>query len=674
MNTQNATDATTLNLIANTIRTLTLDAVEKAQSGHPGLPMGCADIASILFCEYLRFNPANPAWRNRDRFVLSAGHGSMLIYSLLHLTGVEAVTLEQIKNFRQWHSITPGHPEFHETPGVECTTGPLGQGTGNSVGMAIAQKHIAATFNTPEFPICDHHIYAIVSDGDLQEGISHEAAALAGHLGLDNLIWIYDDNQVSIEGRTDLAYSDDVPLRFRGYHWHVIEIDGHNHDQIRSALSEARATKGQPTIIIAKTKIGFGSPKLQGQHKAHSDPFGPEEVAATKRNLGWPHDAQFLVPDQVKAHFAALRPHWAAQEAAWNELLTKYAATHPEKAALYEAFWQKQIPTDISSRLPQWPADSKPQATRNSAGEAQKFLMAEIKNIIGGSADLAPSTKTWHKEYGSLQKNSYAGRTLHFGIREHGMGAIVAGIGYYGGLIPFGATFFVFTDYMRPPIRLMALSKIQGIFIMTHDSVFVGEDGPTHEPVETLATVRAIPNCSVIRPSDANESALAWLMAIEKKDGPTIIVLTRQNIPVIDRTKCAPVEHMRRGAYTLWESQPSKTPEILLLATGSEVHITLQAAERLDSDGRAVRVVAMPSWDIFEKQPQSYKDQVLPPSVEKRLAVEAGVSLGWHRYIGPAGKMIAIDHFGASAPYQRIAKEFGITADNVYAKARELLG
>ncbi len=667
------TDSQTLYLIANTIRTLTLDAVEKAQSGHPGLPLGCADIATVLFCDFLRFNPENPKWRNRDRFVLSAGHGSMLIYSLLHLAGVKEVTLEQIKNFRQLHSVTPGHPEFHETPGVESTTGPLGQGCANSVGMAIAQKHLAAIFNEPGFPICDHVIYAIVSDGDLQEGISHESAALAGHLGLDNLIWIYDDNQVSIEGPTDLACSDNVAMRFRSYNWHVLETDGHNYDQIRSVLNEALSTRGKPCIIIAKTKIGYGSPKFEGQHKAHSDPFGPEEVIATKRKLGWPEQAQFFVPDEVKAHFSALRQRWTAAEAAWNELLKKYNLLYPQKAALYDSFWRKEIPTDLAKRLPRWGAETKPIATRSSAGEVQKFLMQEIKNLFGGSADLAPSTKTWHKEYGSFQKTNYSGRNLHFGIREHAMGGIIAGIGYYGGLIPFGATFFVFTDYMRTPIRLMALSKVQGIFILTHDSVFVGEDGPTHQPVETLATVRAIPNCCVIRPSDANESAVAWLMALERKDGPTIIVLTRQNIPVLDRSKCAPAENMRYGAYILWESKPDQPPRLLLLASGSEVYITLQAAQRLGEEGFAVRVIAMPSWDIFEKQPQSYKDTVLPPNVTNRLAVEAAVSLGWHKYVGPRGKLITIDHFGASAPYQILAREFGFTAENVYLTAKKMI-
>jgi transketolase len=659
------------NLTVNTIRTLTIDAIQKAESGHPGLPMGCADFAYVLWTKFLRFNPANPHWHARDRFVLSAGHGSMLIYSLLHLTGFESVSLDDIKQFRQLHSKTPGHPESHETAGVECTTGPLGQGTGNSVGLAIAAKHQAAVFNTADFTLLDDHIYAIVSDGDLQEGISHEAAGLAGHLGLDNLIWFYDDNAVSIEGKTDLSYSDDVELRFKGYHWHVLKIDGNDHAQIEAALTEAKAHAGQPTIIIAKTVIGKGSPKLQGTPKAHSDAFGEAEVAATKKNLGWPEDAFFLVPQEVKDFFAGLRPKWAKLEADWNATFAAYSAKYPDKARQFTASLNRELPAGLAAKLPVFPA-GKAAATRNSGGEVLKVLLAEVPWLIGGSADLAPSTKTWHKEFGSFLKGGYAGRTLHFGIREHGMAAILNGIAYYGAGAAFGATFFVFTDYLRPSLRLAALSHLQSIFVMTHDSIFVGEDGPTHEPVETLASVRCVPNCCVIRPADANETAVAWLLALENKDKPTVLALTRQNVPTYDRTVCAPADGVRQGGYVLWESHAGSTPDLILIGTGSEVGLCHDAAQTLASEGRKVRVVSLPSWDLFEAQPQAYRDSVLPPSVTRRVAVEAGVSFGWDRYTGPAGKKVTLDRFGASAPYQELAKLFGFTVENVLAVARSL--
>jgi transketolase len=581
-------------LVPNTIRTLTVDAVEKAKSGHCGLPMGCADFAFVLWTKYLKLNPVHPHWANRDRFVLSAGHGSMLIYSLLHLAGFEKMTLDQIKNFRQWGSLTPGHPESHETEGVEVTTGPLGQGTGNSVGLAIGQKFFAATFNTPEFAVSDHRVYAIVSDGDLQEGVSHEAAALAGHLGLDNLVWFYDDNSVSIEGYTSLSYSDDVPSRFKGYHWHVISINGNDQTQIDAALKEAQATKGQPTIIIGKTIIGKGSPKLQGTPKAHSDAFGAEEVAATKRTLGWPEDATFLVPQRVKDFFAEKRKVWAKEEADWNSLFAGYAAKNPEKAQLWNDFLAKKLPANLESLLPKY-GPEKPIATRNAGGEILKVLFGAVPNLIGGSADLAPSTKTWIKEFGSFEKGAYGGRNLHFGIREHGMGAIVAGLAYYGGLIPFGSTFFVFTDYMRPPIRLASLSGIQTIYVFTHDSICVGEDGPTHEPVEHLAALRAIPGVLVLRPGDANEAGYAWLAALQHKTQTSAIMLTRQNIPVFDRTKTAPASNALKGGYTLWESKPGSTPEIILIGTGSEVSLAYEAAQKLGAEGKAARVVSLPS-------------------------------------------------------------------------------
>ena len=659
-------------LVPKTIKMLTVDAVEKAKSGHCGLPMGCADFAFVLWTKYLKFNPANPHWPNRDRFVLSAGHGSMLIYSLLHLTGFEKMTLDQIKNFRQWGSLTPGHPESHETEGVEVTTGPLGQGTGNSVGLAMAQKFTAATYNTPDATVCDHRVYAIVSDGDLQEGISHEAAGLAGHLGLDNLVWFYDDNNVSIEGMTSLSYSDDVASRFKGYHWHVISINGNDQSQVDAALKEALATKGQPTIIIGKTIIGNGSPKLQGTPKAHSDAFGTEEVAATKKNIGWPVDEQFLVPQRVKEFFAEKRKVWAKEEADWNTLFADYTTKNPAKAQQWKDALAKKLPENLESLLPKFASD-KPQATRNAGGEILKVLFGALPNLIGGSADLAPSTKTWIKEFGSFEKGNYGGRNLHFGIREHGMGAIVAGFAYYGGLIPFGSTFFVFTDYMRPPIRLASLSGLQTIYVFTHDSVCVGEDGPTHEPVEHLATLRAIPRVLVLRPGDANEASYMWLAALQHKDQTSTIMLTRQNIPVFDRTKTAPAANALKGGYTLWESKPGTVPEIILIGTGSEVQLAYGAAQKLGEEGKAARVVSLPSWELFEAQSAEYKESVLPKAVTKRVAVEAGIHLGWERYTTSQGKFVGVDKFGASAPYERILKEYGITVEHVLEAAKSLL-
>jgi transketolase len=658
-------------LIPKTICTLTVDAVEKAKSGHCGLPMGCSDFAYVLWTKYLKFNPANPHWKNRDRFVLSAGHGSMLIYSLLHLTGFEKMTLEQLKNFRQWGSITPGHPESHITEGVEVTTGPLGQGTGNSVGLAMGQKFFAATFNTPEFAVSDHRVYCIVSDGDLQEGVSHEAAGLAGHLGLDNLVWFYDDNSVSIEGMTKLSYSDDVPSRFKGYHWHVISINGNDQKAIDAALAEAMTVKGKPTIIIGKTIIGKGSPKLQGTPKAHSDAFGTEEVIATKRNLGWPEEAQFLVPQRVKDYFEEKRKEWAKQENEWNELFAKYKNSEPGKAQLWQDFIDKKLSDDLESLLPKFPA-GKPVATRNAGGEVLKVLFENVPNLIGGAADLAPSTKTWIKEYGSFEKDSYGGRNLHFGIREHGMGAIVNGLAYYNGLIPFGSTFFVFTDYMRPPIRLASLAGLQTIYAYTHDSICVGEDGPTHEPVEHLAALRAIPRTYVIRPGDANETGYAWLSALKHQHLTTAIILTRQNLPVYDRTKTAPAAGLLKGGYTLWESKAGATPEIILIGTGSEVSLAFEAGQKLAEEGKAVRVVSLPSWELFEDQGQTYRDSVLPPSVTKRVAVEAGIHMGWERYTTSSGKFVGVDKFGASAPYEKLLKEYGLTVDHVLEVAKSL--
>ncbi|HEY8965196.1 MAG TPA: transketolase [Candidatus Methylacidiphilales bacterium] len=659
-------------LTANTIRTLTLDAVEAAKSGHPGLPMGCAEFATVLWTKFLNIDPTNPKWPNRDRFVLSAGHGSMLVYSLLHLAGYDSVPIEQIKKFRQLHSHTPGHPESFETAGVEVTTGPLGAGTANSVGLAMGQKHNAAVYNDGEFKVSDHKVYTIVSDGDLQEGVSHEAAALAGHLGLDNLIWFYDDNNVSIEGHNDVAYSDIVPLRFKGYNWHVIEIDGNDWGQIEKALTEANATVGKPTIIIGKTVIGKGSPKMAGTHKAHSDAFGPEEVAATKKHLGFDPEQHFVVPGKVQDLFAAKRKEWAAKRAAWDQGFAAYAQRNGAKAKQFQDALAKNLPADLEASLPKFPA-GKPQATRNAGGDVLAALFPKVPWLVGGSADLAPSTKTFVKGFPSYQKATPEGRNLHFGIREHGMGGIVAGLAYYGGFIPYGSTFFVFTDYMRPPIRLSALSKLQDIFVFTHDSVFVGEDGPTHEPVEHLATLRAIPNSTVIRPADANETSYAWYAALLNKTGPTSIILSRQNLPVYDRgeaTGIACASNVLKGGYVFWESKKGSTPEVILIATGSELEQAFEAGKKLGEEGKAVRVVSLPSWELFEKQTSEYKESVLPKAVTKRVAVEAGVRLGWERYIGTEGKFVGVERFGASGPAPLIAKELGLTTENVLAHAR----
>jgi len=652
-------------LCINTIRTLTIDAVQKAESGHPGLPMGCADFAYILWTKYLKHNPANPSWKDRDRFVLSAGHGSMLLYSLLHLCGYESVSLDEIKNFRQWGSHTPGHPE-HEVPGVETTTGPLGQGAGNAVGIAIGEAWQRAVFGE----VADHHTYAIVSDGDLMEGVAAEAASLAGHLGLNRLIFFYDDNQVSIEGKTELAYSDDVASRFRGYRWNVISIDGQDHDQIVKALDAARAEKQRPTIIIGKTVIGYGSPKLQGTPKAHSDAFGVEEVAATKRNLGWPDDAFFLVPDSVRARFAEVKTKGIQAEAEWKKRFDSWARANPDRAAAWDACWEKKIPADLEKQMPKFDP-AKPDATRNAGGKVVELLFKTVPAFIGGSADLAPSTKTWIKEYGSFEKETPSGRNLHFGVREHGMGAILNGLAYHGGFIPFGSTFFVFSDYMRPAMRLAALGRLQVIYVFTHDSIFVGEDGPTHEPVEQAASLRAMPNMTVIRPGDSAETAYAWIAALNNRQGPTSLLLTRQNLPQIDRTRYGKAADLLKGAYVLAGAPDEK---ILFLATGSEVHLALAAHEKLLAEGIGSRVVAMPSWELFEKQDRKYKDSVIPPSLKKRIAVEAGAALGWDRYMGPEGVFIGMTRFGASAPYKVNAEKFGFTVENVLARARQLLG
>ncbi|MCC7118224.1 MAG: transketolase [Anaerolineales bacterium] len=645
----------------NTLRFLSADAVQKANSGHPGLPMGTAAIAYTLWTRHLRHNPRNPKWAGRDRFILSGGHGSMLLYSLLHLTGYD-LPLEQLENFRQWESLTPGHPEYGHTPGVEVTTGPLGQGFVNGVGMAIAAAHLAAVFNQRGHEIIDPFIYAIVTDGDLMEGITSEAASLAGHLGLGKLIYLYDDNHISIDGSTDLAFTEDRAVRFRAYGWQVLRVeDGNDVEAIDTAIKEAKSETTRPSIIMCRTIIGFGAPYRQGTSKAHGEPLGDEELGAAKDNLGWPKEPRFFIPEDVLAFYREAVEKGREREYDWKMRFDAYKRLHPDLGAELQRRLDGKLPADWEAALPTFPADSKGMATRAASGKTINALAPKLPELIGGSADLAPSNNTKIDGSPDFQKESYAGRNFHFGVREHAMGAIVNGMAVFGGVIPYGATFLVFTDYMRPAIRLAALSHYPSIFIFTHDSVGLGEDGPTHQPIEQLMSLRLIPNLVIIRPADANETAAAWRVAVERRHGPTLLALTRQSVPTLETT--APVE---KGAYVL---KDFGEPQIVLMASGSEVGLILAAAEKLAAEGRGVRVVSFPSWELFEQQDQAYRDSVLPTNLQKRLAVEAGSTLGWERY---AKAVIGIDHYGASAPAQVIFEKFGFTVENVIAKAREL--
>ncbi len=653
---------------ANVIRGLAMDGVEQAKSGHPGMPMGMADVAAVLFLRHLRHCPAHPEWPDRDRFVLSAGHGSMLLYSVLHLAGY-GVTLDDLKAFRQWNSRTPGHPEAGHTPGVETTTGPLGQGCGNAVGMALAERMLAARFNAPEFPLTDHRTYVIASDGDLMEGVSHEAFALAGHLGLHRLIVFYDDNGITIEGRTALAYSDDVRRRFEGYHWHVLEIDGHDFEQIDGAITAARAETDRPTLIITHTHIAHGAPTAHDTAKAHGEPLGAEEVRAAKRALGLPEDQTFFVPDDVRLMFARRAREMDALYRAWDALRARYEAAHPDKAQCWRDHLAGTLPADLERALPSFPAD-KPVATRIASSKTLQHLAQAIPMLVGGSADLAPSTKTLIEGAPSVARGAFEGRNLHFGIREHGMAAILNGMALHGGFRVYGSTFFVFSDYCRPSVRLSAIMGVPVIYVFTHDSVYVGEDGPTHEPVEHLASFRAMPNVTIIRPADATETAAAWVAALRNTRGPTLLLLTRQNLPVLDRNRYPRAAELAKGAYTLWQSAPG-TPRLVVLASGSEVSLALDAAQRLPPQP-VIRVVSMPSWELFARQPAAYRKDVIPPESLK-LAIEAGTSFGWERHVGTEGRVLAIDRFGASAPYQTIAKHFGFTPERVAETIREML-
>ncbi|HEX4899097.1 MAG TPA: transketolase, partial [Pyrinomonadaceae bacterium] len=659
-------------LCINTIRTLSLDAVQKAESGHPGLPLGAAPMAYVLWTRFLRHNPQNPKWENRDRFLLSAGHGSMLIYSLLHLTGYD-LPLAEIKNFRQWGSKTPGHPENTLTPGVEITTGPLGQGFANGVGMAMASAHLAAKFNQQDFPVIDHYVYAIVSDGDLMEGVASEAASLAGHLKLGKLIYFYDDNRVTIEGFTDLAFTEDVPKRFEAYGWHTVTVeDGNDLEAIDAAIREAQSVGTKPSLISVKTTIGFGMPSA-GTRKAHSDAPGEEAVRETKRHLGWPEDQQFYIPDEALAHFRQSVAQGEKQESEWNELVSRYQAKHPELSKLWRTTMSGELPQDWEQHLPTF-ADSKAMATRAASGEVINALAPHLPVLIGGSADLGPSNNTDIKGGGDFEAGTFAGRTIHFGVREHAMGSTLTGMSLNGGLIPYGGTFMTFSDYMRPAIRLAALSEVQVIYIFTHDSVGLGEDGPTHQPIEHLAALRAIPHLYVIRPADSHEVREAWRTAILRRHAPTALALTRQKVALIDRTRFGSAEGARKGAYILAEAEAANDkPSLILIATGSEVSLALEARETLQQEGVPTRVVSMPCWELFEEQSEAYRAEVFPPSIIARLAIEAGVRQGWDRYVGPAGDVICLDRFGASAPGDVALKNLGFNVDNVVRRARALL-
>lgn len=654
--------------IANTIRGLAMDGVQSANSGHPGMPMGMADVAAVLWLNHLKHNPADPSWPDRDRFVLSGGHGSMLLYSLLHLSGY-ALPKAELARFRQWDSLTPGHPEAGHTAGVETTTGPLGQGCGNGVGMAIAERMLAARFNTADTALVDHHTYVFCGDGDMMEGISHEVFATAGHLGLNKLIAFYDDNRITIEGRTSLAYSDDVPLRFKGYHWNVITIDAHDFAQIDKAIREARREQKRPTLIICKSTIGKGSPNKADTHGVHGEPLGEEEVVLSKRLLGLPENEKFFVPEEVTAIFKARLAQLKRENSKWTRLFKAYAAANADKAAAWADALAGRLPADLESALPVFEI-GKAIATRVAGGTVLQNMAAAVTSLVGGSADLAPSTKTWINGAEAILPGKFGGRNFHFGVREHGMGAIMNGVALHGGFRIFGSTFFVFVDYMRPAVRLAAIMKLPVIYVFTHDSFYVGEDGPTHEPVEQLASLRCIPGLTVIRPADPTETGAAWVAALENTTGPTAILLTRQNLKVIDRGVYPAAASLKRGGYTLWQSEEG-TPDVLLAASGSEVEMALDAAKQLAADC-CVRVVSMPSWELFDAQPETYRRETLPPDCKLKVSLEAAASMGWERYIGAGGHSIAMNRFGASAPYKVLAEKFGFTVDSVVATVRKL--
>lgn len=670
----------------NTLRFLSVDMVQKADSGHPGLPLGAAPMAYVLWTRHLKCNPANPAWPDRDRFVLSPGHGCALLYSLLHMSGYD-VSLDDIKQFRQWGSKTPGHPERNHTQGVEVTTGPLGQGFANAVGMAIAEAQLAACYNRGQHAVVDHHTWAIVSDGDLMEGISSEAASLAGHLKLGKLICLYDDNYVTLSAGTDITFSEDRAKRFRAFGWQTIHVeDGNDLAAIDAALREARDDTTRPSLILVRTHIGYGSPE-QDSYKSHGSPLGVDDVEKTKRNLGWPLEPAFLIPDAAQKHFRAAMSRGADVETKWNKRLDAYIDAHPDLAEQLQMRLRGEFPKGWDADIPVFPADAKGMATREAGGKVLNAIAPRLPAIVGGSADLDPSTKTALKGLGDFNPRpdasedeqgsdgggwNYAGRNVHFGVREHAMTGIGNGMAAHGGFVPFVATFLVFSDYLRPSLRLAALSKLHVVLVFTHDSIAVGEDGPTHQPVEQLASLRVIPNLCVIRPGDANETAVAWQVALEMRARPVALALTRQAVPTLDRKRFAAANGLRHGAYVLSDT-PDRNAELILIATGSEVGLIVAAAEKLFAEGIAVRCVSMPSWDLFDAESKAYRDSVLLPGVRARLAVEAGSPQGWHRYVGDAGAVIGVEHFGASAPGDKVMQEYGFTIDNVCAQARKLL-
>jgi transketolase len=674
-------------LCVNMIRFLSVDMVQKANSGHPGLPLGAAPMTYVLWSRWLKFNPHDPAWFDRDRFVLSAGHGSALLYSLLHVFGY-ALSVADLEQFRQWGSKTPGHPERGHTPGVETTTGPLGQGIANAVGMAIAQAHLAARYNQPGLPVIDHRTYALVSDGDLMEGVASEAASLAGHLGLGKLICLYDDNDITLAGGTNITFTEDRAARFASYGWHTLVVrDGNDLEAVDMALRAAHAQTSRPSLLLVHTHIGYGSPE-QDTFKAHGSPLGADNVRKTKQTLEWPLTPDFFMPPQALAHCREAGVRGKALQTGWHELIRTYAREHPELAAELDDRVRARLPAGWDSAVPVFPADPKGLATRDASGKVMNAVAAKLPALFGGSADLDPSTKTALKGLGDFNPTnipttadhqggtggawSHLGRNLHFGVREHAMGAIVNGLAAHGALIPFDATFLIFSDYMRPPIRLAALMGLHVIHVFTHDSVALGEDGPTHQPIEQLASLRAVPNLLVIRPADANETAVAWRVAIETQDRPVALILTRQELPTLDRSRYASADGLRQGAYVLYDS-PGRRPELILIATGSEVALILAAAGLLEHDGVAVRCVSMPSWELFDLLPENARNTVLPPDVPARLAVELGVSQGWDRYVGTQGQMVGIEHFGASAPAEVLLREFGFTAAAIHGRAKALL-
>ncbi|MFQ5537992.1 MAG: transketolase [Gemmatimonadota bacterium] len=657
-------------LAIDAIRVLSMDAVQKAHSGHPGTPMALAPIGYVLFHTHLRHNPANPAWMDRDRFVLSAGHASMLLYSLLHLSGYD-VSLDDIKNFRQWGSPTPGHPEVGHTPGVETTTGPLGQGIANSVGMALTERWLAARFNRPDHDVVDHFTYAICSDGDMMEGISHEAAALAGHQKLGKLIWIFDDNHITIEGDTALATSTDHARRFEAYGWQVLHVhDGNDLEAMDLALQEARAETERPSLIILRTVIGYGSPHMAGSAATHGAPLGEEEIEATKKNLGYPSLEPFYVDPLAYDHWGAVARRGERMEEAWQARFAIYKAEYPEAAEALKRAVEGELPPGWDAHIPDLSAVDTPDATRNWSGKVIQGIARGMPNFVGGSADLGGSNKTDIKEAEDLLPETPGGRRIHFGIREHAMGAVMNGMLLHGGVRPFGGTFLVFSDYMRPAIRLAALMEQPAIYVFTHDSIGLGEDGPTHQPVDQLPALRAIPNLLDLRPADAAETEMAWRVALERRMGPSFLSLSRQKVPVLDRTKLASAEGLRRGGYILARATDSN-PEVILLASGSEVSLCLEARERLEAEGIPTRVVSLPSWHLFRLQDRAYRDSVLPPSVKRRVAVEAAASHGWERWVGDEGRVLGLDRFGASAPAPVLFEKFGFTVERVVTLARE---